>query len=177
MNPPDCKHLKALALLVLLCVVPASAPATPPTETEVLDLYLKVFPDTKSIGVIYSEEKNEQSVRALEERGRELGIEVKSFKVSSIKEFSKALSYFKGLVDTIWVPDDGIYQSMEVWKYFVMFTMRHRIRSIVHSEKSLAMGGLFFSPEENEILINKRVLDMLGLEVPDGVPVKYHGEG
>jgi ABC-type uncharacterized transport system substrate-binding protein len=165
------------ALACLLCLLPVAAAASLPSEKDILGLFSKIFPDTRSIGVIYSEDKHEQTVGIIREHAAKKKIEVKSLKVSSIKEFSEALNNLKGAVDTIWVLDDSLYSNMEVWKYFVMFTMRHRLKTIVHSEKALSLGGLFYCPDTSEVIINKRVLDLLGVKVKEGAgPVKYYGE-
>jgi len=177
MKPPR-YLIVTIALLLCQCLLPATALASLPSEKNILELFVRVFPDTKNIGIIYSEPKHEQTVKIIKQHAKELKIEAKSFKVSSIKEFSEALNELKGAVDTIWVLDDSLYSNMEVWKYFIMFTMRHRIKTIVHSEKALSLGGLFYCPDTTEVLVNRRVMDLIGVKAREDVaPVKYYGEG
>ena len=96
-------------------------------------------------------------------------------KVPSLKEFSQRLGEIKGKVDTFWVIDESLFSVQEVWNYFMMFTFRHRIKTVVFTEKALSLGGLFYYTEDQEIMINKRILDVIECRVSEKAgPVKYY---
>lgn len=139
--------------------------------------YVSVFPDTKSIGIVYSDKSLEGRIDLIKKDAEEKKIKVIISHAPTIKEFPQALRDLKDKADTIWVLDDPLYSVADAWKYFILFTLRAQIKTVVPNEKSLSQGGLFFYTEEKEALINKRVLDIMGLKVEsEGVPIKYYGE-
>jgi hypothetical protein len=129
----------------------------------------------KSIGIIYSQPQYEETIGRLTESARGKEINVIKVKVPSIKEFSQTLGEMKGKVDTFWVIDESLFSVQEVWNYFMMFTFRHRIKTVVFTEKALALGGLFYYTEDKETMVNKRILDVLGCKVSEKAgPIKYY---
>ena len=166
-----------LALGLGLFGGPAARPSASPSLGEALQAYLRVFPEVKNIGVIYSESKNEDPIKNLTQSAKEKNILVVPIKVSSIKEFPGACREAGSKADTVWVLEDSIYSVVpDAWSYFVLLAMRNRVKIVVPSEKALASGGLFYFSEEKEIVINLRILKVLGLKVsPEAGPVKYYG--
>jgi len=149
--------------------------ASSPAPNEVLEAFLKAFPEAKNIGVIYSQSELEEAVKKLEESAVSKGVRVIKSRVSSIPEFSKSLSEMKGKVDTFWVIDESLFSIQEVWNYFINFNFRHQIKTVVFTEKSLSQGGLFYCPESEKIVINKRVMEMSGFKVSgEAGPVTYY---
>jgi len=172
------QYIRWCMFIVLLGSVffPQLNQAAPPTEKDTFEAYLLAFPDTKAIGVIYSEAKNDQSIKKIEDCAQEKNVVLIKMQASSIKDFPDALRQMKDKVDTLWVPSDALYSISESWNFFIMFCLRNRIKTVVLNEKALAGGGLFFLTENSEIIINKRILDVLGLKVSDKAgTVKYYG--
>jgi hypothetical protein len=170
----------AFRLLIVLTVAgaifcPAINKASAPVQGEVLDAYLRAFPEVKNIGIIYSQPKYEEIIVNLAESAGAKEVKVIKVKVPSIKEFSETLGDMKGKVDTFWVIDESLFTVQEVWNYFMMFTFRHRIKTVVFTENALALGGLFYYTEDKETMVNKRILDVLGCKVSEKAgPVKYY---
>ena len=50
---------------------PLMGRASTPVQSEVLDAYLKAFPEVKSIGVIYSQPRYEQTIVRLSESAKQ----------------------------------------------------------------------------------------------------------
>lgn len=173
------RWLGVLVLGLGLFLGSAVRPSAPPLLGEALQAYLRVFPEVKSIGVIYSEPKNEGPIKDLTQSAKEKNILVVPIKVASIKEFPGACREAGGKTDTVWVLEDSIYSVVpDAWSYFILLAMRNRVKIVVSSEKALASGGLFYYSEEKEIVINARILKLLGLQVPpEAGPVKYYGAG
>jgi len=166
-----------IVLLGVLIICPTPDKASPSVENEALAAYLRIFPGVKNIGVIYSESRNEEPVKNLTQSAKQNNINLIKVKVSSIKEFPKACREVGAKVDTVWVFDDLIYTSVpDAWSYFILLTVRNSLKTVVHTEEALSSGGLFYYNAQKEIVINRRILKVMGLEVPeDAGPVKYLG--
>ena len=173
------KTYRGWIIFVLFCAAcyAISGKASFPTESEVLVAYLQAFPEVKSIGIIYSQPDMEDTIQKLTESAETKKVNVIKIRAPSIKEFPQALRDMKDKVDTFWVLDDPLYSMKEAWTYFIMFSLRNGIKTVVFSEKVLADGGLFFYTEKKEIMVNKRILDVNGFKVSEKAgPVKYFGE-
>ncbi len=169
-------HFRLIVFLLscLLVFYPVLNNVSSLSGNEVLDAYLRAFPDVKSIGVIYSEPKNEVLIKELERTAKAKKIEVLKVRAKSIKDFPDALRILKDDVDTFWVLDDQLFSMSEAWNYFIMISLRNRIKTVVFSEKALASGGLFYYTDKKEIMINRRIIGLLGLKVSEKAgPVKY----
>ena len=168
------KLFPAVALCGFLLGQPGPAAAGPAEE---LALYLKIFSQTKSIGIIYSDPKNEAAVAALKSGAEALKLKLLAVKVASINEFPQALREMQTQADTVWVLDDPLYSNLDAWKYFIMFSLRHQLKTVVPSRRALELGGLCCFPEPGKALLNKKVLKLLGLEPSPGeAEVSYYGE-
>ncbi len=166
-----------LIVLIILCTLlyPRLDAASAPSESDVLEAYLRVFPGARSIGVIYSDSKHEETIQNLEKCAKEKNIGVIKLKIPSIKEFPSATRFMKDNVDTFWVPDDPLYSGNEAWTYFVMFCLRSGKKTVVFTENALTRGGLFYFTEKKEVMINKHILNAFGLKIEEKAgPVKYH---
>ncbi len=173
------KHHRLILLLLLIMVLSTSPGTTdPPSIAEAFEAYLLAFPDVKNIGVIYSKAENEATIGELEDIAKSKNVGVIKFRSPTIKEFPKATRDLKDKVDTIWVIDDPIYSIHEAWSYFVFFTMRNRIKTVVSTEQALKECGLFYYTAEKEIVVNKKILGVLGLSVSsDAGPITYYEPG
>jgi hypothetical protein len=144
-------------------------------EAEALEAYLRVFPEVKSIGVLYSEPRHEEGIARLSEAAAKHKVGVIKVKVPSIKEFPGALQDMKGKADTLWVVDDQLYSLQEAWNFLVMFTLRNKIKTVVATEQALGVGGLFYYSPAKEVTVNKRILEVMGLTIAEKAgPVKYY---
>ena len=163
-----------VVLIGIFCSLLARAQS--PSESEVLEAYLRVFPEVKAIGIVYSQADKEEGIQKLEELAKAKKVKVIKVRVPSLEGFPQALREMKEKVDTFWVLDDPLFSLKEAWSYFVMFTVRNGIKTVVFSEKSLASGGLFFYAENKEVLINKRILEVNGFKVSEKAgSIKYYG--
>jgi ABC-type uncharacterized transport system substrate-binding protein len=171
-------HGWIMAFILAAMIVPNPGITDSPATGEILEAYLKVFPDVKIIGVLYSRPEFEETVKDLEAGARARNVFVIKYKTPTIKDFPVALLDMRGKADTIWVLDDPIYSMSEAWSYFIVYTLRNRIRTVVSNEKALKDCGLFYYSPNKEIVVNKRMLYVLGLEVSEGAgKVKYYEPG
>lgn len=165
-----------LTIFIFLCILlyPNLDKASSPSQSDVLEAYLRVFPDVKGIGIIYSDAQKEKAIHKLEKIATAKKIKVIKARVPSVKEFPQALRDMKGRVDTFWVLDDPLFSLKEAWYYFVLFSLRNHIKTVVFTEKALASGGLFYYTDKKEVMINKKILEVLGLKVSEKAgPVRY----
>jgi len=163
-------------ILPWLCAIvyPASGTAATPVD-KTLEAYLKVFPETKSIGVIYSQASFEPSLKQLEAGAKAHNVKVVKVNCPGIKEFPAAITGIKDQVDTVWVPDDPLFALPDVWSFFLFFTIRNQLKTVVSTEKALKEGGLFYYSENKEAIINKRMLDIFGIKVSSlGGAVRFY---
>jgi len=167
------KLFPAVVLCGFLLGQPGPAAAGPAEE---LALFLKIFPQTKSLGIIYSDPKNEAAVAALKSAADTLKLKLLAVKVASINEFPQALRELQPQADTVWVLDDPLYANLDAWKYFIMFCLRHQLKTVVPNRRGVELGGLCCFPESGKALINKKVLGLLGLDLgPQAAEVSYYG--
>jgi len=171
------KGIQLCVIILLLCSIffPASGTTAPQSIEKTVEAYLRVFPDAKSIGVIYSQDALEKTVRQLETIAKARKIKVVSSRIPSIKEFPAAVKELKDQVDTFWVLDDPLYSSQEAWSFFIFFTIRNKLRTVVSTEKGLKDCGLFYFSGDKEAVVNKRMLDILGAKVSGNAgEVRYY---
>ena len=167
------RFLPVAALSGFLLGHPGPAAAGP---AEDLALYLKLFPSTRSIGIIYSDPRNEAPVAALRSAAETLKLKLLPVKVASLQQFPQALRGLQPQVDTVWVLDDPLYANLDAWKYFIMFSLRYQLKTVVPNRRAVELGGLCCFPESGKALINKKVLGLLGLEPgPQAAEVSYYG--
>jgi hypothetical protein len=167
-----------MAIILSLGLTVVAAGSGGSSTGVVLEAFLKAFPDSRTIGVLYSEPQFEGAITELKAKAQERGIEVMPVKIGSIKEFPDQLQNMKGKADTLWVVDDPLYSLQEVWNFFIMFTLRNKIKTVVFTERALQYGGLFYFSPAQESMINKRILEAMGLTVsPEAGTVLYHGSG
>lgn len=128
--------------------------------------------------MIYSENSLDKSIRELETAAKARNIKVVKILSPSMKEFPGAVKQIKDQVDTIWVLDDPLYSVQDVWSFFIFFTIREKIKTVVSTEKGIKDCGLFYFSDTKEAVVNKRMLDILGLKVAlDAGEVKYYVPG
>ncbi len=150
-------NFKAFFLVWCLCLLPLLSTAQTQNDKKTLEVFVKTFPKTKSIGVIYSDEALDKRVESLKEAAAAMNIELEAVRITWIKIFPQTLDKMKGKADTVWVMDDPIYSTAEVWKYFIFFTIRNKIKTVVPNEEKLKQGGLFYCPENGEPMINEKI--------------------
>jgi len=168
---------KRCLMIVSLCLilVAAAGSAVPPKIDKSLETYLKVFPEVKSIGVIYSRADLEPAIRQLESGARAKKIKLVKISSPTIKEFPDAVTQIKDQVDTIWVLDDPLYSVQDVWAFFLFFTIRNNLKTVVSTGKALSEGGLFYYNDLQEVVINRRMLNLLRLKVSSNAgEIKYY---
>jgi len=150
----------------------------PLTHCEVLGSFIKAFPETRKIGVFYSKPEFEKAVSDIEKCEAAAGLTITKIKVETFKELPDALRNAKDNVDTIWMLDDSLFSVQEAWNFFIMFVFRSKIKTIVPSEKTLSLGGLFFVNDKKESMVNERILKVLELKVSEHAgEVKYFTPG
>ncbi len=172
--------LKRCLIVLSMCsiLVAAGGSAAPPPGDKTLESYLKVFPGVRSIGVIYSQTSLEPTIRQLESGAKTKNIKVVKVLSPTVKEFPAAVTALKNQVDTLWVLDDPLYSVQDVWAFFLFFTIRNQIKTIVSTEKALKEGGFFYFSEGREVILNKRMLDILGIKVSSlAGAVKFYEPG
>ena len=80
---------------------------------EQIDLLLKLFPNTKTIGTIYcsSEVNSEVQVKAMKEYAESKGLKVEVATISTVNDIQQAAQSLVGQVDVFYEPTDNIIAS------------------------------------------------------------------
>lgn len=80
---------------------------------EQLDLLLKLVPDAKVVGTIYSssEVNSQMQVELLKKYAAERGVEVKEATVSSVNDIQQAAHSLIGEIDCLYLPTDNVMAS------------------------------------------------------------------
>ncbi|MCB4792815.1 MAG: ABC transporter substrate-binding protein [Elusimicrobia bacterium] len=107
-----------------------------------LEKAVKIFPGTKKIGFIYST-KESGEYKKISETCTELGLELISKEVSSVKDFPRALKELSWQIDCfLMVPDSSIYFAESV-KYLLSDSFEKRYMVIGLSSPYTKAGALF----------------------------------
>ncbi len=79
----------------------------------VLDLILKIYPETKKVGALYSssEVNSQHQIDLLKDAAKKKGIEVREATVSSVNDIQQAAQSLVGKVDVVYMPTDNTVAS------------------------------------------------------------------
>ena len=110
--------------------------------TEQVDLLLKIVPNTKTIGTVYSSsEVNSQiQINLLKKYAKEKGITVVESTVSTVNDIQQATRSLVGKVDVIYVPTDNVLSS--ALPTLAAIADEAKIAIICGEENQVKSGGL-----------------------------------
>jgi ABC-type uncharacterized transport system substrate-binding protein len=144
---------------------------------KVVSRLVAVFPETGSVAVVYSDPGTEAYVVKAEAECKSREIKFAKYRIESYEEIPATVRFLFGKIDTLWIMDDPIISQTDTLNYILLNSVQQRWKTVVQSEEWVKRGGLFCLSESGESVINKGILDFLGLSVPEGSgPVKYIGE-
>jgi ABC-type uncharacterized transport system substrate-binding protein len=148
-----------------------------PGADKVLSSFHEVFPSTKSVAIIYSDKASEGYVKKAEAAAKDLKLEFKAVKIESFKDIPPSTRSLFGKIDTLWLVDDAIISQTDALNYLLLNSAQQQWKTIVLQEEWLRRGGLFHLTTEGETVINKRLLELLKLSLPEGrKKIRYYGE-
>ena len=112
-----------------------------PVEKQ-MELLKKLFPETKTVGILSSSSEANSAIQVelAEKSCAELGLETKSFSVSSSNEIQTVTESMIGKIDVLYVPTDNMISAGIATVAAV--TTDHGIPIIVGEEGELVGGGL-----------------------------------
>ncbi len=107
-----------------------------------LDLLLKLVPDAKTVGVIYtsSEVNSEIQVRILKEHAQSKGIAVTEVTISNVNDIQQAAQSLVGKVDAVYVPTDNMVAS--AMPMLTQITTANKIPVMCGEANMVKEGGL-----------------------------------
>lgn len=107
-----------------------------------LDAMLKLKPDVKTMGIMYtsSEVNSEVQVKAAEEYLKTKGIATKVVTISTVNDIQEAAQSLVGKVDAIYVPTDNIISSS--MPTLSKVTQENKIPVLVGAESMVEGGGV-----------------------------------
>jgi len=173
-NRPDIFFWIALIFLVLI-FCPDFSSAQKLEQT--LSNLCKVFSGVEKVGIIYADSSFEKELKILEARAKELKITLIEKKVASIHEVPPNTRDLIGKIDTLMVVDDWIIKVPDAFNYIMLTALQNNWKTIVPREELLAKGGLFYTSEKGEIVVNKWIMQFLKLTPKEDSPkITFYGE-
>ena len=117
-----------------------------------LERIKSAFPERKRIGVLYTQELNQNTVDSISDKALAYGLRIVSFPVASQKEISKVLNAPQLDIDILWIIPDRTIGSEKILKYLIKKMLRKKIPVVGFNEWFAKNGAILsFSLEYQEI--------------------------
>ena len=146
------KHIKKIPIIYFMVLDPKSVISSDeknisgvsmniPQEDQ-LSVILKLFPDTKDIGIIYNPQKTGFMVKRAETAAWNTGINLIKKTVKTPKNVASRMMEMQGKIDLFWLLPDTTVLTPETIKFLFLFSMDNKIPVIAFSKNYLGMGAL-----------------------------------
>ena len=111
-------------------------------QKDQLSVIVKLFPDTKDIGIIYNPQKTGFMVKRAETAAWNTGINLIKKTVNTPKNVASRMMEMQGKIDLFWLLPDTTVLTPETINFLFLFSMNNKIPVIAFSENYLGMGAL-----------------------------------
>jgi len=117
-----------------------------------LERIKSAFPERKRIGVLYTQELNQNTVDSIAEKALASGLRIVGFPVASQKEISKVLNSPQLGIDILWIIPDRTIGSEKILKYLIKNMLRKKIPVVGFNEWFAKNGAILsFALDYQEI--------------------------
>ena len=112
-----------------------------PQEKQLRTL-LVALPRTKTVGLLYAQEKTGRLAKKAREAAREIGIKLLAKEVHSTRDVSQSIQDMKGKIDVFWMLPDLTVITPETIEFVLLFSLENKIPILAFSEKYVELGAL-----------------------------------
>jgi putative ABC transport system substrate-binding protein len=117
-----------------------------------LERIKSAFPERKRIGVLYTQELNQNTVDSISDKALAAGLRIVGFPVASRKEISKVLKSPQLDIDILWIIPDRTIGSEKIIKYLIKKMLLRKIPVVGFNEWFAKNGAILsFSLDYQEI--------------------------
>ncbi len=147
---------------------------------EQIDLMLKLVPDAKKIGFLYtsSEANSAFQVGLAREAAEAKGLETQDFTISSTNELQSVVTSMVGKVDAVYIPTDNLVAN--AMSTVATIAIDNKIPLIVGETGMVDNGGLASYSIDyyklGQMTAEQAVLILEGKEKPQEMPIRYQTE-
>jgi putative ABC transport system substrate-binding protein len=108
-----------------------------------LDLYRRMLPDAKKIGILYSPKNNQERIELIEKSAAQRGLRIVGFPVNRPQELPASLKAAKRQANSIMAILDPVVYSSKTAKGVLLFSFRNKMPFIGLSETWVKAGALY----------------------------------
>ena len=112
-----------------------------PQEKQLRTL-LDALPQTKTVGLLYAQEKTGRLAKKAREAAREIGIKLLAKEVHSTRDVPQSIQDMKGKIDVFWMLPDLTVITPETIEFVLLFSLENKIPILAFSEKYVELGAL-----------------------------------
>lgn len=112
-----------------------------PQEKQLRTL-LDALPQTKTVGLLYAQEKTGRLAEKAREAAREIGIKLLAKEVHSTRDVPQSIQDMKGKIDVFWMLPDLTVITPETIEFVLLFSLENKIPILAFSEKYVELGAL-----------------------------------
>jgi putative ABC transport system substrate-binding protein len=144
----DIKHIPIIYLMILRpeSILNGESNITgiglhiPPARQ--VDILLKIFPDCKTIGMVYNPDNSQNFVLAARQAVQSRSVDLITGKITSSKDIPSFLDNTKTNYDIFWILPDASIITPEVIESFLLFSIEKRIPLLTFSRKYVEWGAM-----------------------------------
>ena len=112
-----------------------------PQEKQLRTL-LDALPRTKTVGLLYAQEKTGRLAEKAREAARKIGIKLLAKEVHSTRDVPQSIQDMKGKIDVFWMLPDLTVITPETIEFVLLFSLENKIPVLAFSEKYVELGAL-----------------------------------
>ena len=112
-----------------------------PQEKQLRTL-LDALPQTKTVGLLYAQEKTGRLAEKAREAARGIGIKLLAKEVHSTRDVPQSIQDMKGKIDVFWMLPDLTVITPETIEFVLLFSLENKIPILAFSEKYVELGAL-----------------------------------